>query len=40
VGRLGRADEIADAVAYLASERAGSITGSTISVNGGQYIYG
>ena len=40
VGRLGRADEIADAVAYLASERAGFITGSTISVNGGQYIYG
>jgi acetoacetyl-CoA reductase len=40
VGRLGRADEIADAVAYLSSERAGFITGSTISVNGGQYIYG
>ena len=40
VGRLGRADEIADAVAYLASERAGFITGSTISVNGGQYISG
>jgi acetoacetyl-CoA reductase len=40
VGRLGRADEIADAVAYLASERSGFITGSTISINGGQYIYG
>ena len=40
VGRLGKAEEIADAVAYLASERAGFITGSTISVNGGQYISG
>jgi acetoacetyl-CoA reductase len=40
VGRLGTAEEIADAVAYLASDRAGFITGSTISVNGGQYLLG
>ena len=40
VGRLGSAEEIADAVAYLASDRASFITGSTISVNGGQYLLG
>jgi acetoacetyl-CoA reductase len=40
VGRLGRAEEIARAVAFLASEDAGFITGSTITVNGGQYIHG
>ena len=39
VGRLGMADEIARCVAFLAAEDAGYITGSTLSVNGGQYIY-
>jgi acetoacetyl-CoA reductase len=37
VGRLGTADEIAKCVAFLASDDAGFITGSTISANGGQY---
>ena len=38
VGRLGEADEIARCVAFLASEDAGFITGSTLSPNGGQYM--
>lgn len=38
MGRLGRADEIAAAVAFLASPKAGYITGSTINVNGGMYM--
>jgi acetoacetyl-CoA reductase len=38
VGRLGEPDEIARTVVFLASEDAGFITGSTISVNGGQYF--
>ena len=40
VGRLGMADEIARAVAFLASEDSGFITGSTLSLNGGQYMPG
>lgn len=39
VGRLGRADEIADGVAFLCTENAGFITGSTLSINGGQHMY-
>ena len=38
VGRLGKAEEIADAVSFLASENAGFITGSTLTANGGQYL--
>ncbi len=38
VGRLGAADEIADAVVYLAGDNAGFITGSTLTINGGQYF--
>ncbi|MEO1317570.1 MAG: acetoacetyl-CoA reductase, partial [Pseudomonadota bacterium] len=38
VGRLGEADEIARCVAFLASDEAGFITGSTISANGGQFF--
>jgi len=39
VGRLGMAHEIAKGVAYLCSEDAGFITGSTLSINGGQHMY-
>ena len=35
--RLGRAEEVADAVAFLASPRAAYITGQVLSVNGGMY---
>jgi acetoacetyl-CoA reductase len=37
VGRFGEPDEMARAVVFLASDDAGFITGSTISINGGQY---
>jgi acetoacetyl-CoA reductase len=39
VGRLGHADEIARGVAFLCAEEAGFITGSTLSINGGQHMY-
>lgn len=39
VGRLGQADEIARGVAFLCSENAGFVTGSTLSINGGQHMY-
>jgi acetoacetyl-CoA reductase len=39
VGRLGNADEIARGVAFLCAENAGFITGSTLSINGGQHMY-
>ena len=39
VGRLGQAEEIARGVAFLASEEAGFVTGSTMSINGGQHMY-
>lgn len=38
VGRLGTPEEIARCVAFLASDDAGFITGSTISANGGQFF--
>ncbi|MBX9453513.1 MAG: acetoacetyl-CoA reductase [Neoaquamicrobium sediminum] len=38
VGRLGEPEEIARIVAFLASDDAGFITGSTISANGGQFF--
>lgn len=40
VGRLGKGEEIADMVAWLAGERAGYVTGCTLSLNGGQYLVG
>ena len=39
VGRLGHAEEIARGVAFLASEDAAFVTGSTMSINGGQHMY-
>jgi acetoacetyl-CoA reductase len=39
VGRLGEAGEIARGVAFLCSEEAGFVTGSTLSINGGQHMY-
>ncbi len=39
VGRLGQADEIARGVSFLAAENAGFVTGSTLSINGGQHMY-
>jgi len=39
VGRLGHADEIARGVTFLCSEDGAFITGSTLSINGGQHMY-
>lgn len=38
VGRLGEPEEIARAVVFLAADDAGFITGSTLTINGGQYL--
>ncbi len=38
VGRLGRPEEIAKAVAFLASQDSGFITGANLDINGGQYM--
>jgi len=38
-GRLGQAQEIARGVAFLCAEDAGFVTGSTLSINGGQHMY-
>ena len=39
VGRLGQASEIARGVTFLCAEEGGFITGSTLSINGGQHMY-
>ena len=39
VGRLCHADEIARGVAFLTSDEGGFVTGSTMSINGGQHMY-
>ena len=39
VGRLGQAGEIARGVVFLTADDAGFITGSTLSINGGQHMY-
>jgi acetoacetyl-CoA reductase len=40
VGRLGEPEDIARGVVYLAADDAGFITGSTLTINGAQYIAG
>jgi acetoacetyl-CoA reductase len=39
VGRLGEANEIARGVLFLVADEGGFITGSTLSINGGQHMY-
>ncbi len=39
MGRLGRAEDIARAVAFVTADDADFITGSTLSINGGQHMY-
>ena len=39
IGRLGHAEEIARGVAFLTADDAGFVTGSTMSLNGGQHMY-
>ena len=39
VGRLGHSDEIARGVLFLVADEATFITGSTVSINGGQHMY-
>jgi acetoacetyl-CoA reductase len=39
VGRLGHAEEIARGVLFLVADEGGFITGSTLSINGGQHMY-
>jgi acetoacetyl-CoA reductase len=39
MGRLGKPEEIAGLVAYVASEEAGFITGANLTINGGQHMF-
>ena len=39
VGRLGKPEEVAGLIVYLASDEAAFITGANISINGGQHMY-
>lgn len=39
LGRLGEPDEVAQLVAYLASDRAAFVTGANLSINGGQHMF-
>lgn len=39
IGRLGRAEDIARGVAFFTADDAEFVTGSTLSINGGQHMY-
>lgn len=39
MGRLGRAEEIARAAVFPVADEAGFVTGSTLSIDGGQHMY-
>jgi acetoacetyl-CoA reductase len=39
LGRIGQPEDIAHGVSFLATEGSGWITGETLSINGGQYMY-
>jgi acetoacetyl-CoA reductase len=39
VGRLGKPEEVAGLIAYLASDEAAFVTGANIAINGGQHMY-
>src|SRR5579864_413410 len=39
VGRLGKPEEVAGLVAYLAADEAGFVTGANIAINGGQHMF-
>ena len=39
VGRLGKPEDIANSVAFLVDDASSFITGSTLSINGGQHMY-
>jgi glucose 1-dehydrogenase len=39
MGRIGRAEEVANAVEFLASDKASYITGTTLYVDGGMTLY-
>mgnify|MGYP003574366028 FL=1 len=38
LGRLGEADDVANAVIFLASEQSSYVTGQVLGVNGGMYM--
>jgi 3-oxoacyl-[acyl-carrier protein] reductase len=38
IGRTGRAEEVAAAIVFLASDEASYVTGHTLRVNGGMYL--
>jgi 3-oxoacyl-[acyl-carrier protein] reductase len=40
LGRIGRAEEVAEVIAFLASERASYVTGEVLNVSGGWYMRG
>ena len=39
MGRLGTPEEIAEIIAYIASDKAGFVTGANFAINGGQHVY-